>query len=271
MYWYTCDLHFNISVGSSETMVGADMALYKLEEVNATESGSYNILIIHALTNVFNQLVSNVTIPATSTGWQVFHIDSAVTSLQAGHKELLLRILVSPNKNQYLSCSEISSLFVLNDAALRVNNAQLGSDQGSGIEQQPTEGTGIPDRQIYFPVITLFVTGSTLLQPRFKRSTADIQVDRPDSQQGTCEIQDHRVNLDGTISGATVIQPNSVNVRRCSGQCRAHADKRSFPTLSRVTQCEPTSYTSLDVLVQKEGVLVIDTLADIIVDNCSCV
>lgn len=274
MYLHTCDLRFNISVSSSEKMEGADLALYKLEEANATEAGSYRILVIHAKTRVFNQLVGNITIPATSTGWQVFHIDNAVTSLAAGHHQLLLRLVVSSIKDAHiLSCSEISSMFVLNDAALRMSNVQLGGDQGSGVEQLPTQGVEIPDRQIYFPVLTLFVAGSTIWQPRFKRSTADIHVGSkhtPGGQQGTCEIQDHVVNLDGTIPGITVIQPKSVNVKRCSGQCRIRTDKERFPALSRATQCKPTSFTSLEILLQKQGVLFIDTLADKIVDNCSC-
>ena len=158
--------------------------------------------------------------------------------------------------------------------------------QGNETQEQPTQGnetqnatteepstTLIFDRQNYIPVFTVFI-GPTVPGWPFlsqgKRSTDAVRVDHSremDSLNRTCEIQDYRVELDS----ATVIEPKLVNIKKCSGQCATDAEKKDLPPSSRPTQCSPTSYSNLDVLLQEGDALTIHTVADAIINKCSCV
>ena len=157
--------------------------------------------------------------------------------------------------------------------------------QGNVSQEQPTQGnetqnatteepstTPIFDRQNYIPVFTVFI-GPTVPGWPFlsqgKRSTDAVKVDhsrKMDSLNRTCEIQDYRVELDS----ATVIEPKLVNIKKCSGQCITDAEKKDLPPSSRPTQCSPTSYSNLDVLLQEGDALTIHTVADAIINKCSC-
>ena len=150
--------------------------------------------------------------------------------------------------------------------------------QGNVSQEQPTQNatteepstTLIFDRQNFIPVFTVFIGPTVPGWPfRGKRSTDAVKVDhnrKMDSLNRTCEIQDYRVELDG----ATVIEPKSVNIKKCSGQCRADAEKKDLPPSSRPTQCNPTSYSNLDVLLQEGDALIIHTVANAIINECSC-
>ena len=158
--------------------------------------------------------------------------------------------------------------------------------QGNETQEQPTQGnetqnatteepstTLVFDRQNYIPVFTVFI-GPTVPGWPFlsqgKRSTDAVKVDhsrKMDSLNRTCEIQDYRVELDS----ATVIEPKLVNIKKCSGQCITDAEKKDLPPSSRPTQCSPTSYSNLDVLLQEGDALAIHTVADAIINKCSCV
>ena len=157
--------------------------------------------------------------------------------------------------------------------------------QGNETQEQPTQGnetqnatteepstTPIFDRQNYIPVFTVFI-GPTVpgwpFRSQGKRSTDAVKVDhnrKMDSLNRACEVQDYRVELDG----ATVIEPKSVNIKKCSGQCITDAEKKELPPSSRPTQCSPTSYSNLDVLLQEGDALTIHTVADAIINKCSC-
>ena len=158
--------------------------------------------------------------------------------------------------------------------------------QGNETQEQPTQGnetqnatteepstTLVFDRQNYIPVFTVFI-GPTVPGWPFlsqgKRSTDAVRVDHSremDSLNRTCEIQDYGVELDS----ATVIEPKLVNIKKCSGQCATDAEKKDLPPSSRPTQCSPTSYSNLDVLLQEGDALTIHTVADAIINKCSCV
>jgi len=373
---FACDLHFNISIDSGESKLGADISFYKLEEENATEAVSYNMLVIHQSKKPsLNMLVGEKTIPATSKGWQVFHIDKVASLLQQGYDNVLIKFLVFKIDEtlKELSCPEISSLFVLNDEKLR--QTDQGSEetnqitkngtqptqgatedeqptqgatgdeqptQGATEDEQPTQGatgdeqptqgnvsqeqptqvnvsqeqptqvnvsqeqptqvnvsqeqptqvnvsqeqptqngttedpsiTTIFDRQNYVPVFTVFIRPTSWpFRSQGKRATDAVKMDQSlkmDSPNKTCKIQDYRVGVDQIIPGATVIEPKSVNIKKCSGQCRKDENNNNLPPSSRLTQCNPTSYSNLDVLLQEGDALTIHTLADAIINECSC-
>ena len=162
------------------------------------------------------------------------------------------------------------------------NVSQEQPTQVNVSQEQPTQNgttedpsiTTIFDRQNYVPVFTVFIRPTSWpFRSQGKRATDAVKMDQSlkmDSPNKTCKIQDYREEVDRIIPGATVIEPKSVNIKKCSGQCRKDENNNNLPPSSRLTQCNPTSYSNLDVLVKEGDALTIHTLADAIINECSC-
>ena len=204
---------------------------------------------------MYYSLVSEAVVPARSSGWQVFHIDS-IASWRPGNNRLELQIYVMDQDDRTLKCPDFSSLFVL----------PYTQSYGSG---ELING-GLDDDYLrsFFPVVTTFVTAIPLHipLPMYKRSTETKGIHKPNELENICEPQDHHVSLAEFFPGLDIVSPKVANIKRCNIDCASDSESQETDT-----QCIPTNYNDLDVLVRKkDSEHIIQTLPDMIVQECHC-
>ena len=299
---FACDVQFNITIDAGEKVLGADLALYKLQEENSSESITYDLLIIHRVTETFYSLVNPQRrhLSSIASGWQVFRIDSVSTALQPGETSLLqFTVYVTKFSGadiKILSCEDISSLLVLNGPV---------GDSGSAqpLQYPPLDQEGWED---YVPLLTTFTKPEVEYRPRLsklifgKRSTSNHpsrlitnlpmrhqrNPKRDEGENGdktsdkACQVKDNEVYLQDFFPGATLIRPAVANLRQCSTACtpdtgilgteKPHRVPKGSP---RETQCTPTKQSDLEVLLRTDdnGPITFQLLTDAIIQECSCI
>ena len=305
---FACDLQFNITVDEGETALGADMAMYKLHEDESNENIVYDVLIIHKKSDTFYSLVNiKSQLSSTASGWQVFSVDSIATGWQPGRTSLVVLIVYvtrfDGTDTKTLSCTEISSLFLLNE---------LAGDSGSAQSLLYP----LDDWEDYVPVLITFnsLTAAERRPPhsilpglpfnrkrsigrnRHSRSTSSLPVrlqpgsklndseeeNRDKTISSGCHVRDNEVRLRDVFPGATLIEPAVVNLGQCSTSCPLDTSiqelekPQTVPEDSRAqsdARCKPTKQSDLEVLLRTgdNEPITIQILTNAITQECSCI
>lgn len=161
MVWYSagvvdesaCNINFRIHLDGypRERAAGAQLALYKLRETNASEEATYNVYISQ---NNFKSLSTVRAISSMESGWQLFDIDTADAQWAEDHI-LTLRVLIIRQDGTTLPCSSALSLFVICTTEKSISHEELFVHT----QPQPKEITS------YTPVVTVFTSSPSSLSP----------------------------------------------------------------------------------------------------------
>ena len=114
-----CGVQFNVTISAGEMVLGADLAMFKLQEGDSSENITYDLLILYKESEIFYSLVNpqRRQLSSTASGWEVFSIDSIATAWQPGDTSLVLfKVYVTKfngDDSKILNCTDVASLFVL--------------------------------------------------------------------------------------------------------------------------------------------------------------
>ena len=149
-----CSINFSIHL-NNERAVGAELALYKLREMNTREEAAYDVYIFQKLGNNFNNLSTVRNISSTESGWQVFNMDTAAAQWE-GDRVITLRVLIIRQDGATLPCSSVLSLFVIH-----ATEKSIPHDEEMFVDTQPRP----EEITSYVPVVTIFTSSASSLSP----------------------------------------------------------------------------------------------------------
>ena len=166
-----CDVIFNITIEKGDVLLGADLVIYKLHDPNADPNTTYTMYLIHQNSARFFDLVDYKFIPATSSEWQVFNIDTAAPNWEVGENEFVLKLYVEKKVDSdsiptAITCTEMSSLFIL-------GMQPIGHESNIGSGDLNPDTSNRDD--VYVPLVTVFANGTHPLWTHFsKRSSRGV-------------------------------------------------------------------------------------------------
>ena len=195
---YSYELCSNVSrLTNNDTVLGHDFVIYKHPPEEKEEDNDLEIFLIIQYSPIYMELVSHRIIPANTSGWQVFHIESDTRPIinQSVCITMYIRQLYTDNETVYhrfLNQTEIAEVFILND-----------TDPSQSINQAF--------------VSTFVIFSGTITLPLGRKRSIETSDGDDNINSTQCTLRNHSVDLDHYLS-EKVIYPPQMNIGSCGGR-----------------------------------------------------
>ena len=263
---YTYQLCSDVTLHSRDMILSHDFILY-LRSPNNVKLDIFFIRTVNE-TPPWEELVANRSIPVNASGWQVLHLKTGNDPITERRVcvDMFVRQTNSMNQKSLLSQSQIVEKFVLNDCS-------------------PSEIANLP-----FATTYMLHFGTITLPPLFGKRSVGAYPPEQCTRDTKCSLQSHRVNLNDYISGK-VLYPLEVDLGECGSREHSSTNSHSYqPPLdnnreeqkgdwestvgedlgqTRLYQCIPNTYSSLLVLVNIGGELILEGIPDFVITGCT--
>lgn len=257
-YWllnHTYELCSNASKNDEETILGQDFIIFKhlLEEEVTLEV--FLIQVVYA-TQPWQRLVSHRIIPANTSGWQVFHLESQTGPVVEEQVCINFYVRVE-NETRLFNREKLMEIFVLD-----------------------------PDENLNTPFSARFImkNQSITFPPFFKKRSTVAPEFSGCSSVTECVLQDHVVSPYDYLS-VDVILPPEANLGMCvcaqkshqhqqegkdngSGESRLGSELGNGVENVDLRQCVPTRFDDLYILVQLNALVAMISLPDLVIREC---
>lgn len=269
-----CEMKFEIGVSDAgATVEGLDLSLYKHE----VGKDPYIVVVLFQRQESLDD-VTLIEIQPECNGWQTFHINNALSTLDFSmetEQELTLKIIgynvatISDWRNPTrMTCDEISSVFVLPEV---IPPVEYSGDEGSGYEEDKTNNNNNQTLSDFLPVLTAFVkkTDSNDIQLNFnnqlkKRDTSvnKLQPTNPPETTNKCELQHKFTDL-------KALYPNIVSPSGNNSYINQYVCITPPSLKNKSLECFPSKYESITITVTGANNKIQNkTLQNFIITDC---
>ena len=197
---YTYELCSNVTLlQENDTILGHDFVIFKRP---SQEEMELDVLLLQVIDPGFLDVVSHRILPANTSGWQVFHIESKFRSIVGATECVIMYVrgMTLMNETVALNRSELAETFVLDEAPL------------SNASNKPLAAT--------------FAIGTVSFPPVFvKRSVEEEPEISACSKTAECVLEPHSIHLDRYFP-VNILFPKKANLGRCASQ-RPHFNNNS--------------------------------------------